>query len=324
MNRFLHRKALRLGFYLRGAFREALPIALFQRELERLYETLEISSLDHSILNRVHYCNTVDEPFEVGEDALRLSDISLNVGSYYYFDLKEYMLPFPPQLRVYQRMGDNITAPERPTIVKSRPIGMGGRNGVMLKLDKLRHYRLFSLRDDAPFKAKRERAVWRGILNNPMRAALVNRYAADGNHDIGYVEQPRMESRFGPTEKLGVKEQLENKYVISVEGYDVATNLKWIMASNSLCLMPRPKYETWFMEGTLRAGVHYAEVRPDFEDLDEKIAHFEANPGEAEHIIRNAKQHSRQFENEDQERLISLLVLQKYFELSGQIERRWF
>lgn len=289
-----------------------------------LYQALESTALDDSVLFRVNYCNKVSEPFEVDGNASSYAEISLNEGSYYYFDLKECMLPFPPDVRVNHCMGDNIKAPERPTIVKSRPIGAGSKNGVMLKLDKLRHYRLFSQPDDTPFCAKQPRAVWRGILNNPMRAALVNRYGASRTHDIGYVEKPRIECDFSPSEKLSVRDQLQSRYVISVEGYDVATNLKWIMGSNSLCLMPKPRYETWFMEGTLRAGVHYAEVRPDFEDLEDTVAHFEAHPEEAEHIISNANQHALQFEDQKRERIISLLVLEKYFELSGQLERRWF
>ena len=56
---------------------------------------------------------------------------------------------------------------------------------------------------------------------------------------------------------------------MSLEGIDVATNLKWIMSSNSLCFSPKLRYETWFMEGKLVPGVHFVEVRDDFDDLAE-------------------------------------------------------
>ena len=49
-------------------------------------------------------------------------------------------------------------------------------------------------------------------------------------------------------------DNLNYKFILAIEGYDVATNLKWIMSSNSLAVMPRPTYATWFMEGTLIPG----------------------------------------------------------------------
>jgi hypothetical protein len=110
----------------------------------------------------------------------------------------------------------------------------------------------------------------------------------------------------------------QDRYILSIEGNDVATNLKWIMASESLCVMPRPRYETWFMEGQLVPGVHYAEVRSDFADLEETIAHYERNEDEARAIIENANRHVAQFGDPRTEGLLSLLVLQKYFERTGQ------
>ena len=46
------------------------------------------------------------------------------------------------------------------------------------------------------------------------------------------------------------------------------------MSSNSVCVMPKPKYESWFMEGKLEDGVHYIEVKDDFSDAQEKIEFY--------------------------------------------------
>ncbi len=105
---------------------------------------------------------------------------------------------------------------------------------------------------------------------------------------------------------------------MALEGNDVASNLKWVMSSNSLAVMTRPTCETWFMEGTLKPGVHYVEVREDFSDLPEKLQHYIAHPNEAETIIRQAHEYVAQFQNPKRERLIALLVMDKYFRLSGQ------
>ena len=90
------------------------------------------------------------------------------------------------------------------------------------------------------------------------------------------------------------------------------------MSSNSVCVMPKPKYETWFMEGKLQGGIHYIEVKDDFSDAEEKIKYYSNNIHESLEIIKNAHTYIEQFKNSKQERLISLLVLNKYFSLSGQ------
>ena len=90
------------------------------------------------------------------------------------------------------------------------------------------------------------------------------------------------------------------------------------MSSNSICVMPKPKYETWFMEGKLEAGVHYVEVNDDFSNAEEKINYYSKHTEEALHIIKNANAYVDQFKDSKREKLISLLVLDKYFSLSGQ------
>ena len=90
------------------------------------------------------------------------------------------------------------------------------------------------------------------------------------------------------------------------------------MSSNSVCVMPKPKYETWFMEGTLEAGVHYIEVNDDFSNAEEKINYYSTHTEEALQIVKNANAYVDQFKDSKREKLISLLVLDKYFSLSGQ------
>ena len=114
--------------------------------------------------------------------------------------------------------------------------------------------------------------------------------------------------------KLTIDEQLCYKFVLSVEGIDVATNLKWIMSSNSIAVMPQPEYETWFMEGTLIPDYHYISIKRDFSDLDEKINYYMKNEDKALEIIENAHRYIQQFKNKKQERIISLMVLNKYFQ----------
>ncbi len=66
---------------------------------------------------------------------------------------------------------------------------------------------------------------------------------------------------------MSLYDHLHYRYIMALEGNDVATNLKWIMSSNSIAVMPRPTCETWFMEGRLIPNYHYIEIADDFHDL---------------------------------------------------------
>jgi hypothetical protein len=118
---------------------------------------------------------------------------------------------------------------------------------------------------------------------------------------------------------LSREKQLRHKYILSLEGNDVATNLKWIAQSNSLCFMKKPKHESWFMENTLIPNHHYVEINEDLEDVVSKIEYFTEHPQEAKVIVRNFQSHFCQFLELKNELLISLLVAVKYFFLSRQL-----
>ena len=114
---------------------------------------------------------------------------------------------------------------------------------------------------------------------------------------------------------MSIKEQLKYKFVLSLEGNDVATNLKWIMSSNSVCIMPRPKYETWFKEGTLIPNYHYIEVLDDYSNIKEIFEEYLKNEKECLSIIKNANNFVGGFLNYDQRLMISRLVVSRYQDL---------
>jgi len=118
---------------------------------------------------------------------------------------------------------------------------------------------------------------------------------------------------------MQLSEQLKYKFILAIEGNDVASNLKWIMSSNSIAFMVKPKYETWFMEGTLIPNFHYVLLKDDYSDLEEKIEYYSTHFEESLSIIKNANEYTKQFQDEKREDIISLLVLKKYFEKSNQL-----
>ncbi|MCG8581084.1 MAG: glycosyltransferase family 90 protein, partial [Bacteroidales bacterium] len=117
--------------------------------------------------------------------------------------------------------------------------------------------------------------------------------------------------------KLNMYKMLQHKFIMVIEGNDVATSLKWVMASNSVAVMTKPNYETWFMEDTLIPNYHYIQVKDDYSDAVEKVNYYIANPDKAKAIVKNAHEYIDQFRNKKRERLISLMVMDKYFKLQN-------
>ena len=307
------RSLRRVRFYAKGVIRDVIPSSIYGYRLDRLYSKIDPIDPAGTIQDRLGYYNKIADIHDlIGASEIR--DIARK-PSYCYYDFKEFANFFEDDLRVAYDFGDVTYVPAEPSIVKSRPIGGTNENSVLMKLDKLRHFTW--PRDRISFLEKQKSAVWRGILgDNPLRRVLVEKFWNHPVHDIGHTCMAG--GAIAPKAYLDIGAQLRHRYIVSIEGNDVATNLKWIMASQSLCIMPRPRYETWFMEGRLVPGVHYAEVRPDFADLEETIAHYDRNEDEARAIIGNANRHVAQFSDPRTEDLLSILVLQKYFERTGQ------
>jgi len=78
------------------------------------------------------------------------------------------------------------------------------------------------------------------------------------------------------------------------------------------------------MEGTLIPNYHYIEIKKDYSDLEEKLNYYINHTDKALEIIMNAHHYISQFQNRKREDLISLLVLNKYFEKTSQIEQLYW
>lgn len=303
------------SYYSRGILRYYFfPDEFCRLRRERILES-HYENPDPEIEERVNYYNKLEKPFEPGEGATRVGAFRRDGSSAYSFDLHQIIRYFPEYYRFHYKFGDVAHVTDRPSFLKSRPIGGENQNSVLLKLNKKRHYHFVS--DSIPFEEKKDRAVWRGKAHNEKRMKFLETFRENPDVDAGDV---REESEGQPIHEpfMSIDDQLEFKFIVSLEGRDVASNVKWIMNSNSLCLMPEPNYETWFMEGRLEAGTHYVEIRDDFEDLPEKMEYYASHPREANEIIDNANHYVERFKDPDREELVSLLVAQKYFAKSGQ------
>ncbi|MBP5543387.1 MAG: lipopolysaccharide biosynthesis protein [Kiritimatiellae bacterium] len=318
-------KNSKFTYFARAFARELVPWSIYRARREGLLESIASRPDRDEIEARAAYCCRLDPaaPVTLSDAAQRLRDQPLPKKKHtYYFDSREYLRYFPRDLRWFHVPGDVTKIPPEPAIVKSRPIAedLGGMSvnarSVLLNEDKVRHFTF--VHDKLRFEEKISRAIFRGVVRaKPKRITLFEKYFGRPGYDLGDTSSRpvRPEWLVG---KISIADHLRCRYILAIEGNDVASNLKWVMSSNSLAVMPCPQYETWFQEGLLVPGVHFVEIRKDYEDLPEKIAWYDAHPEEAEKIIAAAHAWVARFQDPSRERLVSLRVLDRYFRGTGQ------
>lgn len=291
-----------------------LPKLYFAKKFKTL-KAFE-QSTDHSLIKkRLDYYFKLENKFEVPINATSVRNFKRTKGTDYYLDLKEFLHFFNPETQFAYRFGDETKVSPAPTLVKARPIHGDNQNAVLFKLNKNRHFNFIT--DKLNFSEKKDILMWRGGAFHKPRRDFVESFWDHPLCDVGQTNKKREEV---PWQKdyVSIENQLKCKFIFCPEGNDVATNLKWVMSSNSLCFMPKPKFETWFMEGVLRPGIHYVEVKNDYSDIEQLLKYYSEHTSEALEIIKNAQQHVAQFKNVLLEDLLCLKVLEKYTLLSNQ------
>lgn len=307
-------------YYLRTYSLLLCPKFILRRIMRRRIKEVAASPEKEYIMNRVNYYNKLKSGTKLPGNAPVLAEHTLKnkkYGSVYFFDTYEFTRYFPNRLHWLLKGGDVTTVPDAPTIVKSRPIAGDNANSVLMKLNKVRHF--FFVKDPIPFEDKQSIILFRGDANGkPGRIRFFKRWFGHPMCDLrdtaGHSVNPPQWKGKG----MSVEEHLKYRYIMALEGVDVASNLKWVMSSNCIAVMPRPTFETWFMEGTLIPNYHYIEIKPDYSDLLERIEYYDNHIDEAKEIIKHANEYVQQFRNKHREDLISLMVLAKYFERTGQ------
>ena len=271
--------------------------------------------------SRLDYYNKLKEKKQIPQSSPTLANHKLknvNYSKVYFFDSYEYTRYFSKTLPWLFRPGDITDLQPYPTIVKSRPITENNENSVLLKLNKIRHF--IFVKDKTKFEDKIPKILFRGAAHGkPNRQMFIEKWIDNPMCDIKDTAKDSINPPQWQSKPISIKEQLKYRYIMAIEGNDVASNLKWIMSSQSIAVMPRPKYETWFMEGCLIPNYHYIEIKEDFSDLIEKVNYYEHHPEQAKAIIKNANEYVKPFKDKKREKLLGILVMKKYFEKTGQL-----
>lgn len=311
--------------YVKGCF-YLLPNLIAKKNLKHIlaeYQKLSEEEKQY-ISSRVDYYNKLNTPFDAGNSPfVPISAIKPEVvlngqraGSRYVIDSLKYLRFFSKKERASFLFGDITHIPEVPSFIKSRPIDGDNANSVVLPLDIVRHFHFIT--DRKPFRSKKNMLIGRAFVDQPHRKRFWEMYFGHPMCDLGNINPRLTDHPEWLTPKISIKKHLDYKFILCIEGNDVATNLKWVMCSNSLPVMPRPTYETWFMEGKLIPDYHYMEIKPDYSNLEERMNYYISHPEEAETIISHAHEYISQFLHRRRERLIALMVMEKYFTVASR------
>ena len=310
-------KNIKQLYYAKNALLLLIPRWYFRNRLHGMILPKPEDDIDY-LYQRVHYYNKLNGTSPLPKEVKPLHELKRGKKhSTYFFDSHELTRYYDPKLQANFEFGDITSVPKIPSLVKSRPIGDDNENSVLLKLNKVRHF--IFVHDTNSFESKKNMLIGRGGVSDkkPKRIAFYKRYFDHPLCDLGQTNQ-NSKYHFWYKKKISIEKHLKYKFILCLEGIDVSSNLKWVMSSNSIAVMAKPQFETWFMEGQLLPDYHYIQIKDDYSDLEERLTYFINNPEKCMRIIQNANAHVEQFKNRRREKLISLLVLNKYFSKTQQ------
>lgn len=307
----------RFFYNAKGILRYLAPRILFNKH--KYLKDVKQRSDYENIIDRVDYYNKLDSNVDINDISKKIAIKDFKIPKKlinYFYDSYEYLVYFDKDLKFILESGDVNYNLSYPALTKSRPIDSNNVNNIILNLDKVRHFSF--IKDEIPFEQKDDILYFRGGVYQDHRIRFLNKYFYDSRCDLGHVGEGNSgHYKTFMKPKSSKKDHLKHKFILSLEGNDVASNLKWIMNSNSIAVMPKPKFETWFMEGRLIGDYHYIEIDDDYNNVFEKIDYYKNNPHLAKQIIKNANSYCSQFMNKEREIIISLLVLEKYFRFTN-------
>lgn len=226
-----------------------------------------------------------------------------------------------------------------PTLTKSRVL-KNPKNSILLPLEDLyipSHY-AYILNEDIKYEDKKDTCVWRGANSGnfftecdkrPNRKDLILKYRFNDEYNIGlsYANYKTKRNIEYDPEKyvrdiLSIKDQLKYRYIISLEGNDIATNLAWILLSNSVPIMAAPFIESWRMESQLIPFVHYVPLKNNYSDLDEKMEWCKKNQSKCKQIAYMSKIYALQFFDNEKEENICKGIIKKYISSMKNLPRK--
>jgi hypothetical protein len=212
---------------------------------------------------------------------------------------------------------------------------------ILWKLNQNRHWLpMQNTRElDVPWKSKIPMAVWRGAFTGKClksngfimhemdclsnsRCRFVYDHIDSSLVDAGLVPSTAVSKNFKlPVRKnvMKMKDLLKYKIIISLEGNDVASGLKWQLLSKSVVMMPAPTRTSWAMEELLEPWVHYIPIHVNGSDAEERVQWVLEHDDEARKIAERGSlfMYDMIFHSSalDEERAVMNEITRRYREL---------
>jgi hypothetical protein len=185
-----------------------------------------------------------------------------------------------------------------------------GFSPIIWKLEMHRHWDPLenARRQDVPWNGKKLGALWRGAFTGAhvggtdeelclknQRCRFVLQHAHSKLIDAGLTDGLNLlktETVNGVQVLRGpvtLNQIQQYKVIISIEGNDVASGLKWSLLSESVVVMPPPTRTSWAMEELLEPWIHYVPMNPDGSNVEERIKWVGENDEAAHRIAERGR-----------------------------------
>ena len=307
-------KPVKALYYCGWLLRRLRPRRWLRARMRRMLSTWQQRPDADYIRSRVeHYCRLQPGaalPVPPGAEDLHHPDRSRG-KRVYYIDLECWAAYLPKGARAVFTPGDVFKNPPVPSLIKARRLDDAHPEyATILPLNRVRHFP--RPKDPIPFLEKKPVLIFRGkIADKPARIDFFSRHFGRPGYDLGDTSRRPVNPAWA-ARKISIAEHFKYRYVLVLEGNDVASSLQWVLGSNCVPVMARPKVEHWLMHTRLQPGVHYIEVADDYSDLDEKLRYYESHPEQAEAIAAAGREYYAQFADRRRERLIALLTIHRH------------
>jgi len=178
-------------------------------------------------------------------------------------------------------------------------------SNIIWPLNRGRHFSTVATvpNKDIPWDMKISKAVWRGRIEKEdlanadlpyeisswrQRLELVRSNLDSKIIDAKFTGKIKSIPQGYIGEPLHLEEMLKYKYLVSIEGNDVSSGLKWMLFSNSVVLTPPITWESWAMETFLKPFVHYIPIHANMSNVDEMISWAESHQEECQTIVKRS------------------------------------
>lgn len=287
----------------------------------RIFKRSSVQSYCSEVLPLVEYIGGLDQ-FTLSSERKQTPVIA-------QFGDKTMQIPTLPQIPILAKWRGATTRQElqkvtsqscvnttlrTPLVTASSKYNKDKVSPIVWKLEMCRHWDPleYSRRHDTKWEDKKLGALWRGDLTgNHLTEVYTNEQICFGNQRCRFVFYHRnsklvnaglssglhwFSSENGyisgvPVIKGRVSIQQIQKYkvIISMEGNDVASGLKWALLSESVVLMPKPTKSSWAMEELLEPWIHYIPMYDNGTNAEEMIQWVGDNDKEAKKIAERGR-----------------------------------